>query len=155
MRTEGSRGSAEDPADRRAAEVPDRARKGVAERIRASARRRAERRRDRLELDFRAARPRFEHIGRERLASLLERMPKWSFDRYSKTLENSSRTTFEVSAEALEELIDAVSEERSRGPLRLRVRGLSQAQAARVRGYLGEGSELFVPGSERPSRPIA
>lgn len=82
---------------------------------------------------------------------MLQSMPGWSFDPFSKAFEDPKRTTSETSEEAMDELLDAICAERGRGSLALRVRGLSAAQAARVRGYLGEGSELFVPGLEASS----
>lgn len=112
---------------------------------------RAERRLEALANDLRSARPRAEHLPRTTRERMLQSMPGWSFDPFSKAFEDPKRTTSETSEEAMDELLDAICAERGRGSLALRVRGLSAAQAARVRGYLGEGSELFVPGLEASS----
>src|SRR5690606_18494624 len=88
--------------------------------------------------DAAAASPRRHHLDKAVRLRMLGAMSGWIFDQRSKTF-----VPKDDSPERLEELLDAVTDLRSEAIV-LRVSGLSQWEAARVRGSLQAGSALIV-----------
>lgn len=92
-----------------------------------------------------SANPRRKHLDKAVREQMLGAMPGWSFDHQLKAFVAivGASASDGVSSDRLEELLDAVID---LGPetVTLRVSGLTFSQAARVRGYLGQGSMLVI-----------
>jgi len=109
-------------------------------------RRRAERKARKNALahqDAVSSNPRRQHLDKAVREQMLRTMTSWSFDHGRKAFVANGAARAGVTPDALEQLLDAVTA-LGATKLALRVANLTLKEAARVRGYLGQGSLLVV-----------